>query len=150
MDGVCLDDNPCADVTCEHGCVRGRCLQNRHARGPDADGDGYPELADCDDDDPGAYPGHVEVCGNGRDDNCDGWSDERPCTEASELDGGAGGGGGGGGSGGSGEDDGGCGCEVPGARGSVPARGAWTVLFIAVPFVIARRRRAQASDGRAP
>jgi MYXO-CTERM domain-containing protein len=136
MDGVCLDDNPCADVTCAHGCVRGRCLQNRHARGPDADGDGYTRLADCDDDNAFAHPGRAEICGNATDDNCDGFIDEMPCLDPSEIDGGPGGGPGGGGPGGSGEDEGGCGCGVRSADDTSTA--ALVLLAIAALF---RRRR---------
>ena len=40
----------------------------------DDDHDGFPAAADCDDDDPFAYPGAVERC-NGRDDDCDGQVD---------------------------------------------------------------------------
>ncbi len=37
---------------------------------PDADGDGFTALDDCDDSDPAVYPGAPEVC-NGQDDDCD-------------------------------------------------------------------------------
>ena len=43
---------------------------------PDLDGDGFkPFCGDCDDSDPNSYPGATEVC-DGRDNNCDGQSDE--------------------------------------------------------------------------
>lgn len=41
----------------------------------DADGDQYPEVADCDDADAAVNPGVAELC-NQKDDNCDGTSDE--------------------------------------------------------------------------
>lgn len=40
----------------------------------DADGDGFPETEDCDDNDASVNPDAVEVC-NGLDDDCDGTTD---------------------------------------------------------------------------
>ncbi|MFT5356044.1 MAG: MYXO-CTERM domain-containing protein [Polyangiales bacterium] len=79
MNGVCQDANPCRDLSCDHGCVRGLCLQSRHARGPDRDGDGFSDVADCDDSNEQAHPDHRELCGNRIDDNCDGRIDESSC-----------------------------------------------------------------------
>ncbi len=53
--------------------------------GPDQDGDGYPQSADCDDTNPFIHPGAAEEC-NGVDDDCDTYSDEgspgagQPCS----------------------------------------------------------------------
>ena len=51
--------------------------------GVDEDGDGYVVscdddgiVVDCDDNDPDIYPGAEEVCGDGRDNNCNGQADE--------------------------------------------------------------------------
>jgi hypothetical protein len=41
----------------------------------DADGDGYNSSEDCDDNDPAVHPWAVDVC-NGKDDDCDGITDE--------------------------------------------------------------------------
>ena len=43
----------------------------------DADGDGRPFCMDCRDSDPATYPGAVEICGDGRDQDCDGT--DPPC-----------------------------------------------------------------------
>jgi len=44
---------------------------------PDNDLDGVTTCAgDCNDNNPNVYPGHAEVCGNGIDDNCNGYVDE--------------------------------------------------------------------------
>lgn len=148
MDGICLDDNPCADVTCLHGCVRGRCLQNRHARGPDADGDGYSELADCDDDDPLDHPGRTEVCGDGDDDDCDGFIDEATCDGGGTgADGGGTGADGGGTSadggrsdgGAGGIEDGGCGCHV--TSSSAPSLLLSPLALLGFGLLSWRRRR---------
>lgn len=53
---------------------------------PDFDGDGHLSVAcggsDCDDEEPGAFPGNVEVCeSDGRDEDCD------PVTLGPDLDG---------------------------------------------------------------
>jgi hypothetical protein len=44
---------------------------------PDADGDHRPFCLDCKDTDPTVYPGAVEICGDGIDQNCDGT--DPPC-----------------------------------------------------------------------
>ena len=140
MDGTCLDANPCESVTCEHGCVNGRCLQNRNARGPDADGDGYSNLADCDDDDPDVNPARREVCSNGVDDNCDGFIDEMPCGDGStDTDGGTSAGvdGSAGGPGGSGDSDGGC-CAIAGSSRPATLPLLWSMLMV---LALVRRRR---------
>jgi len=58
----------------------------------DSDGDGFTELTnDCDDSDPNVHPDAVEVCGNNKDDNCNGELDELGATSGrvwyADLDG---------------------------------------------------------------
>ena len=53
------------------------CRKNPSA-GADADGDGHPFCLDCSDGDPAAYPGATEICGDSRDQSCDG-SDTDGC-----------------------------------------------------------------------
>lgn len=144
MDGVCSDANPCRGVSCEHGCHNGRCLQNRHARGPDADGDGFSELADCDDTNIEVHPDRLELCGNLVDDNCDGRIDEDGCMGTSGSDAGLDTDSGPGTDTGTGEDTGsreggvtaGCGCRV--STGSLPHP---ILLLVGMGLFIRRRRK---------
>ena len=45
---------------------------------PDNDGDGWCASLDCDDNDAAVHPGGTEVLANGKDDDCDGLTDEAP------------------------------------------------------------------------
>jgi hypothetical protein len=47
---------------------------------PDEDGDDYPAGLDCDDHNCHANPGHLELCDDGVDNDCDGQIDETPCA----------------------------------------------------------------------
>ena len=51
----------------------------------DLDGDGYLPDVDCDDSHAGVYPGAPELCGDGRDNNCNGETDES-CPECTDYD----------------------------------------------------------------
>jgi hypothetical protein len=57
------DDN-CTDGSDENNVCNGNPPPS------DSDGDGDPDSSDCDDNNPNVCNGHVEVCGNGIDDNC--------------------------------------------------------------------------------
>ncbi|HET7540760.1 MAG TPA: putative metal-binding motif-containing protein [Polyangiaceae bacterium] len=75
----CADQDPCTIDTCvekTESCTRAP---------RDADGDGDPVWnceggGDCDDTDPRVNSDAEEVCGNGKDDDCDGKVDESDCT----------------------------------------------------------------------
>jgi hypothetical protein len=77
---TCQDDNPCTIDRCVEstkGC-------EHHPR--DVDGDGDPDdhcvgMRDCDDLDPAISSTHSEICGNFKDDNCNGTVDEVGCMQ---------------------------------------------------------------------
>jgi hypothetical protein len=54
-------------VDCEHGTA---------GTATDADGDGYDWCDECDDGNPNVHPGAKEICGNGIDDDCNGFVDD--------------------------------------------------------------------------
>ncbi len=64
--GGCASGCPSGAVCSGGACVPGTT---------DADHDGFPAANDCNDLDPAVHPGAVEVC-NGRDDDCNGKTDE--------------------------------------------------------------------------
>jgi hypothetical protein len=78
----------CSD---EKTCTIDRCVEENKTCehvDRDADGDGNPDGhcvtgGDCDDNDPTVFTGHPEICGNRKDDNCDGQIDETPCQSPS-------------------------------------------------------------------
>lgn len=68
----CVDGNDMTEA-CPYGCVSMPVgTDDVCAPPPDADGDGAAADVDCDDGDPGRYPGLAEVCGDGVDQDCDG------------------------------------------------------------------------------
>jgi hypothetical protein len=76
---VCRDDNACTIDRCVEETKS--CLHTDR----DLDGDGDPDGhcvtgADCDDLDPTASRNRTEVCGNFKDDDCDGTVDEPECS----------------------------------------------------------------------
>ena len=106
-DAQCADDSYCNGkercvlrqgcapgpvVTCgdNNVCTIDRCVEETKscARGPrDVDGDGDPDdhcvaSRDCDDTDPTVSSTKAEICGNFKDDNCNGVVDEQPCSVA--------------------------------------------------------------------
>jgi len=76
---ACADSDPCTIDTCvedTHSCTR-------VPRDADADGDpvwNCTDGGDCDDTNPSVSSHAAEVCGNAKDDNCDGQVDEASCV----------------------------------------------------------------------
>ncbi len=87
---ACVPSDACHASVCDEQTVT--CIE---ARLDDADGDGHTSLAlrpscgdDCNDADPDVYPGRVETCGDGKDNNCAaGTSDEATLTWYADCDG---------------------------------------------------------------
>ncbi|MSP23602.1 MAG: hypothetical protein EXR75_00250 [Myxococcales bacterium] len=92
------------------------CYFNHQLIGFDADGDGFDEGADCDDEDARVFPGAGEQCKDGVDNDCDGYLDAEDAE--CDLSGAGGAGSGGSGSGGSGSDGAGSGGSGSGGSGS--------------------------------
>ncbi|HEX3777448.1 MAG TPA: putative metal-binding motif-containing protein [Polyangiaceae bacterium] len=85
-----LGCGPGAPVSCTDGdsCTIDTCVEQDQScqhEPRDADGDGDPVWncpggGDCDDTDPTVSSKAKEICGNGKDDNCNGQIDEMPCV----------------------------------------------------------------------
>ncbi len=85
-----LGCRPGEPVTCADGssCTVNRCVEESKAcesKPRDIDGDGEADDhctggTDCDDLDPSLGSKRVEICGNGKDDNCNRRIDELPCS----------------------------------------------------------------------
>ena len=78
---TCQDDTPCTIDRCIEATKSCEHLQR------DVDGDGDPDdhcvgKKDCDDHDPTVSSTRTEICGNFKDDNCNGAVDEQPCAVA--------------------------------------------------------------------
>jgi Putative metal-binding motif len=77
---TCQDDTPCTIDRCIEG------TKSCEHKERDVDGDGDPDdhcvsKKDCDDTDPTVSSALAEICGNFKDDDCDGQTDEQPCSE---------------------------------------------------------------------
>ncbi len=92
--GLICRDNICQEPKqgdcnppCQEGqtCFEGTCVTIVNP--DDKDGDGSPDTEDCDDLNPGIYPGAYEYC-DGADNDCDGLIDEdcTPCPDGAVQD----------------------------------------------------------------
>jgi hypothetical protein len=74
---ACFAASDCPPMACEdRRCISGRCVEFAPFRDGDEDGEApIPCGMDCDDADSRVFPGAAEAC-NGRDDDCDGRTDE--------------------------------------------------------------------------
>ena len=77
-DELCDNDE---DDNCDNEIDENDCLDDEEV---DEDGDGFTADEDCDDDNANVNPDQIEVCGNSRDDNCDGDEDESGCANQSQ------------------------------------------------------------------
>lgn len=78
----CVDGVDMAE-DCPYGCQSMPVgTDDTCAPPPDADGDGSRADVDCDDGDPGRYPGNMETCGDGVDQDCDGSDLACPAMDA--------------------------------------------------------------------
>lgn len=80
----CRSDGQCRSgcqlsIECPVGkvCLGNECVDVQK----DEDQDGFPSPLDCADDDRLVNPGVNEICGNKKDDNCDGQIDEEGCVQ---------------------------------------------------------------------
>jgi Cys-rich repeat protein len=74
--GACVPACDCAsDADCPQGyiCLECQCVYDGCT---DADGDGFCQDSDCDDNNASVHPGAPEICGDSLDNDCDGQIDE--------------------------------------------------------------------------
>ncbi len=82
---TCSDGQPCTIDSCDEATAMCK------SEPLDADGDGDPDVhckggGDCDDNDPLVSSKQAEICGNGKDDNCNKLIDEQPCGKPKNDD----------------------------------------------------------------
>jgi len=82
----CTSNGGCGGGTCDMdtGLGIGVCVAGTTSPCVDVDRDGSCAADDCNDNDAAVKPGASETCGNGKDDNCNGQSDENcstPCID---------------------------------------------------------------------
>ena len=73
MDGV---DQDCDGNDGPTGGTDGESLPDESGEALDLDRDGSPESEDCDDSEARAFPGNIEACADGLDNDCDGYVDD--------------------------------------------------------------------------